>query len=276
MSASTQQAVAERRSGLPILRRHLADGARPVLGWSIAIVAVLTLYLPVYPSLQTPELAGILESLPEELVTIVGYDQIATGAGYTQAAFFGLLGYALGAIAATMWGARFIAGMEESGRLELTLAHAVGRVQYAAESAAALVTRVGVLALVTAIMLAVLSPVGDLELAAVNVLAVIGAWAGLILLSGMTALAVGSFTGRSAWALGAGAGVALFGYALNAVATTATDLDWLRYLSPYHWAFGNRPLSNGFGWGGLALLWGLSAMLAAVACAALSRRDIGR
>ncbi|MBE6481190.1 MAG: ABC transporter permease [Actinomyces ruminicola] len=276
MSASTPQAVAARRSGVPILRRHLADGARALLGWGLAVVAVLALYLPVYPSLQTPELAGIVETLPEELVTVMGYDQIASGAGYAQAAFFGLLGFALGAIAATAWGARFIAGMEESGRLELTLAHAVGRSQYAAESAAALVARVCVLGLVTVVMLAALSPAAELGLAIGNVLAVTAAWAGLVLLSGMAALAVGAFTGRSAWALGAGAGVALLGYALNAVATMAADLDWMRRLSPYHWAFGNSPLSNGWDWGGLALLWGLSALLAAVACVALSRRDIGR
>ncbi|MBE6474094.1 MAG: ABC transporter permease [Actinomyces succiniciruminis] len=277
-ASSTRSAIsgAESRAAVPILRRHLADGTRSLLGWSVALAVVLALYLPVYPSLQTPELADILDTLPTELVSLLGYDQIATGAGYAQATFFGLLGFALGAIAATAWGARFIAGMEESGRLELTLAHAVGRVQYTAESAAALLIRVLGLSLVTVAVLLVLNPVVELALSIPNVLAATASWAGLAVLSGTAALAAGALTGRSAWSLGAGATVAALGYALNAVGGMSADLDWLVHLSPYYWAFGERPLSNGVDWGGLALLWGFSALLVAVACVALSRRDIGR
>ncbi|WP_103062971.1 ABC transporter permease subunit [Actinomyces qiguomingii] len=279
MSASSTPTTpdgAAARAPVPILRRHLADGARSLLGWAVAICAVLALYLPIYPSLQTPEIAGIIDTLPEDLVTVMGYDQIATGAGYTQATFFGLLGFVLGAIAAIAWGARFIAGMEESGRLELTVAHAVGRVQYAAESAAALLSRVMILSVATVVMLAAFTPVFDLGLTLGNILAATTAWAGLVLLAGTAALATGALTGRSTSALAAGAAVAAAGYALNAVGNMSTSLNWLHYLSPYHWAFGNAPLSQGWDWGGLTLLWVLSAALVAVACVALSRRDIGR
>ena len=51
-------------------------------------------------------------------------------------------------IAGIGWGASFIAGSEDAGRLELTLAHGVGRVQYALESAAALVVKLLALGLV--------------------------------------------------------------------------------------------------------------------------------
>ncbi|WP_219109114.1 ABC transporter permease subunit [Actinomyces sp. 594] len=273
---TSRPTVSRPRATAPILRRHLAEGARSLLGWSVALAAVLALYLPVYRSLQTPELADILDALPAQLVSVLGYDQIATGAGYAQATFFGLLGFVLAAIAATAWGAHLIAGAEESGRLELTLAHAVGRVQYAAQTAAALVLRVLGLSLVTVAVLLALNPVAELGLSTANVLAATASWAGLAVLCGTSALAVGALTGRSAWSLGAGATVAALGYALNAVSGMSTGLDWLAHLSPYYWAFGERPLSNGFDWGGLALLWGLSALLAAVACMALSRRDIGR
>ncbi|SDN65407.1 ABC-type multidrug transport system, ATPase component [Cryobacterium flavum] len=52
-------------------------------------------------------------------------DLAATGAGYTQATLFGLIGFLLLSIAATSWGAGALGGDEESGRLELTLAHGV-------------------------------------------------------------------------------------------------------------------------------------------------------
>ena len=79
-----------------------------------------------------PQMTELLNNLPTELVEVLGYDDIVTGAE-SQATFFGLLGYVLIVIATTAWGAAFIAGAEETGRLN-SPAHAVGRVQYAVES----------------------------------------------------------------------------------------------------------------------------------------------
>ena len=66
----------------------------------------------------------------------------------------------------------------------------------------------------------------------------------------------------------------VLGYGLDAVGGMGEDLTWLANLSPYHWAFGNAPLADGFDWGGLGLLWGSSAVLIGVASWVLSRRDI--
>ncbi len=79
----------------PILSRHLRDGWRGQLGWSLGIAAVIGMYLPLFPSLQSPELSKLIDSLPAELVNALGFDQIASGAGYTQATFFGLLSFKL-------------------------------------------------------------------------------------------------------------------------------------------------------------------------------------
>src|SRR5690606_16450603 len=130
---------------LPIVRRWLADGWRGMLGWALGIIATLALYLPIYPSMQSPELNALLESLPEELVRTLGYESITTGAGYTEATFFGLVGFVLVAIAATAWGAAYTGGAEESGRLELTLSHAVGRGSFAVQSALALLIKLLIL-----------------------------------------------------------------------------------------------------------------------------------
>lgn len=124
-------------SSTPIFIRGVLGSWRGLLAWAAAIVAVLLLYLPLYPSMQTPELSQMINNLPSELVQALGYEDITSGAGYTQATFFGLIGFILIIIAAISWGSAAIAGNEESGQLELTLAHAVGRVQYALESAAA-------------------------------------------------------------------------------------------------------------------------------------------
>lgn len=258
----------------PIFLRLLLDGWRGQVGWSLGIAAVIGLYLPLFPSLQSPELGQLINNLPAELVNALGFDQIVSGAGYTQAAFFGLLGFVLAVIASISWGAAFIAGTEETGRLELTVAHAVGRTQYALESAAALIVKMLALGVVAFLLILAINTPSELDLEATNLLAVTLAWASLGLLSGVAALAFGALTGRRPWAIGIGAGIAVLGYALDAVGSTNKELDWLWNLSPYHWAFGNTPLVEGFDWGGLGLLWGLSAVFIGLTAWALSRRDI--
>ena len=262
------------RPTAPIFSRHLLDGWRGQLGWSLGIAAVIGMYLPLFPSLQSPELAQLIDSLPAELVSTLGFNQIASGAGYAQATFFGLLGFVLAAIASISWGAAFIAGTEETGRLELTLAHAVGRAQYALESAAALIVKMLALGAVAFLLILAINTPAELDLSATNLLAVTIAWTSLGLLSGVAALAFGALTGRRSWAIGAGAGIAVLGYGLDAVGGTSEDFAWLSNLSPYHWAFDNTPLADGFDWAGLALLWGLSAVLIGITAWALSRRDI--
>lgn len=261
-------------SSAPILRRSLLGSWRGLLGWSTAIVAVLLLYLPLYPSMRSPELNQMLASLPSELVKALGYEQITSGPGYTQATFFGLLGFILLCIATIAWGAAAIAGSEESGQLELTLAHAVGRVRYTLESAAALVGRILLLGVVAMAVILALNGPSELELAPGNLLATVLAWLGLGLLSGTVALLTGAVTGRRSWAIGAGAAVAVLGYAFDALGNMNPDLDWLQPFSPYHWAFGAAPLSSGFDLPGLAGLWGLSLVLIGLSAWALSRRDI--
>lgn len=268
-------AVASARSAaLPILRRGVLDGWRGLIGWSLGIAAIVFLYLPLFPAMQTPEMAGLLDELPPELVQTLGYGSIATGAGYTQATFFGLTGFVMLTIAGISWGAAYTGGAEESGRLELTLAHGVGRVQYALESAAALTVKLLALGAVAYLLVWAVNGPAQLELSADNLLAVTKAWVGLGLLTASTAFAVGAVTGRRSWAIGAGAGVAVAGYVLQAVANNNADLDGLRLFSPFEWAYGTAPLANGFDWAGLSALWGGSALLVAVATVALSRRDI--
>lgn len=258
----------------PIFTRSVLGSWRGLLAWAVAIVAVLLLYLPLYPSMQTPELSQMINNLPSELVQALGYEDITSGAGYTQATFFGLIGFILITIAGISWGSAAIAGNEESGQLELTLAHAVGRVQYALESAAALVVKILLLGVVAFVCIILLNDPSELGLQSANLFAVILAWTGLGLVAGTVALASGAVTGKRAWAIGASSGVMVLGYAFDALGSMNPDIEWLQPFSPYHWAFSDAPLTHGFDWGGLALLWGLSSLLIVVSAWALARRDI--
>ncbi|MBN9605936.1 MAG: ABC transporter permease subunit [Actinomycetales bacterium] len=260
---------------LPLTRRALADSWRSLLVWALGVAGAVSLYVPLYPSIGgNADMQALLDSLPPELIKTLNYEDIATGAGYVQSTFYGLLGFVLLVIMAAAWGTGAVAGDEEAGSLELTLAHGVGRVQLVLERALAILVKLLVITLVAGgLVLAYDAPAG-LGLEVGDVAAMSASWLGLGVLCATAALALGALTGRRVWALTAGAGVAVVGYVLNALANQNADLDDLHAVSPYYWMVGASPLAEGWDGRGLALLWGISAALVAVAALALARRDL--
>jgi ABC-2 type transport system permease protein len=259
---------------LPLFRRSIADHWRGLLGWTIGVIAVLLLYLPLYPSFGgSGQLQEIVDQLPQELVQSLSYDQIGSGPGYAQATFFGLIGFVLVTIAGVGWGTGAIANDEENGQLELTLAHGVTRGQLYAERTAAVVVKLAWLALVSVMVILLLNEPSELGIEFGNLVAAATAFLGLTALIAAAAIAVGGLTGRRTWALGAGAGLAVYGYALNALGNQSEDLAWLHDLSPYSWAYGESPLENG--WDGLIWLnWAVAAALLLVGWLVFRRRDV--
>lgn len=261
---------------LPLFSRAMAESWRSTLGWTLGIAAALLLYLPLFPSIggANSQMGQLIANLPPQLVNTLGYNDITSGAGYTESTFFGLLGFVLIVIAATSWSTAAIAGDEENGTLELTLAHAVSRQQLVLERTLAVALRLVWLALVSALLVLALNSSARLGVTTGDVIAVSAAYLGLGLVSATLGLAVGALTGRRLYATAAAAGVAVLGYVLNAIGNQGPGLDALRDFSPYGWAFHHTPLASGADWGGLALLYGFSTVFVIIAVVALRRRDI--
>lgn len=263
------------RSILPVFRRSIRESWRSLLGWTIGVAAVLFLYLPIYPSFgASADLQNLIDSLPKELVEALGYDQLASGAGYVQSTYFGQMGFLLLAIAAVLWGSAAIAGAEESGRAEIDLAHGIGRAQYALESGLSVLVRLAWLGVFSGLIIWALNEPSELGLDPVRLVDASAAMIGLAFLSAAGALLAGALTGRKIWATGVGAGIAVLGYILQALAKQSDDLEWLNALSPYAWVYRQSPLADGVDAGGLALTWGIALALAAASALALRARDL--
>jgi ABC-2 type transport system permease protein len=261
---------------LPLFRREFFDPWRSTLGWAAGLAAAIAIYLPIYPSIGgSAQMQEMVNALPPEMTKALNYDQIATGPGYTQATLYGLIGYMLMTIASVAWGASAVGGDEESGQLELTLAHAVTRTQVVLERALALALRIMVLAATVFVLVLLLNEPSQLGIDPRNLFSATILFAGLALLTGTAALFAGAVSGRKAYGSAAGAAVGVLGYVFNAVGRQTSDLEWLLNFSPYHWAYGNSPLANGTDWGAAAWLWGISAALVLLSALALQRRDVG-
>lgn len=260
---------------LPVFWRNLRESWRGLAGWTLGLAAVCFLYLPLFPSLGgNGQMADLIKSLPKQLVDTIGYNQISTGAGYTESTFYGLMGFLLFTIAAVSWGSQAIAGWEESGRLELDLAHGIGRAQYAGEQALAILVKLAWLGASSALIIWALNGPAKLGLNGAHLVGAAASLVGLSLLHAYVGLLVGGLTGRRSWALGAAAGVAVLGYVLQAVAKQSSDLEWLRNLSPYSWVYRQSPLADGADLGMLAVTWGVAVACAIGAMLALRARDL--
>ncbi|BAS10384.1 conserved hypothetical protein [Arthrobacter sp. Hiyo4] len=140
-------------------------------------------------------------------------------------------------IASVGWGAAAVGGDEESGQLELTLAHGVTRIQVVLERALSLFLRVVLLAVMVFVLVRLLNDSAQLDIRPGNLFGAAVLFAGLALLSGTAALCAGQCPegGRTA---GRGAAVGVLGYVFNAVGRQSEDVAWLLDLSPYHWLTG--------------------------------------
>ena len=265
-----------RRAPFPIFGKVFTDSWRSLIGWGAGLVAASALYLPLFPSMSgDAAMQDLVNSLPPELTRTINYDQIGTGAGYAQATLFGLMGFLLLSIAAISWGAAALGGDEESGQLELTLAHGVTRVEVAVQRYLAMAAKIVILSGVLFLAVWVLNEPSELQITAANLFGTSALLAGLILVTGSVAILCGALTGRRVWGIAGGAAVAVLGYVFNAIGNQSADLDWLHNLSPYSWAFTANPMTTGADGGTVAVFFGLSLLLGAVTAFVLRQRDIG-
>jgi ABC-2 type transport system permease protein len=246
-----------------------------LIGWAIALAAVAGIYVPFYPLMGGPELQAIVDTLPAEMISALGYDRIGSPEGYLTSTIFGLLGPALMLVFAVSTGARTIAGEEEAGGLELAASAPVRRDVLLAGRVIALHTQVAVLALVVFGVTTLLSSLVGMDVAVSGIAA---ASVGLNLLAiaiGTVALAAGAATGRRSVAVAAGAGLAVSAFMANALSGTVARGDVLERLSPFSWYLANDPVAQGLSIPGSAALATTTFVAWAVALVGFARRDLG-
>lgn len=268
MSASAQTLV--------LTGRSLRDRWRGLLAWGLGIVGMAVIQLAVYPSVSRSAAAvqEFIDQYPEVLKKAFGMEDYGSGPGFLSTEMFSmmvplvLIAVAVGAAAAAT------AGEEERGTLDLLLALPVRRWDVVLAKTAAMVlgvAAVGVL-LFAAILLG--SPVVDLSVGTSGLAAATLMCALLGLLFGGVALLVGAMTGHRSVALGASVGLALAAFLLQVLAPMADWLEPWQKASPFQWAIGGRPLTQGLDLGYAGLLLGLTVLLVGLAAVAFERRDI--
>ncbi len=258
-----------------IMLRWLRTHRAGLLGWSAGLIGVTSMYLPFYTTVALdPELMDqYMSALPPEVVSAFGFDDITSPGGYVHSTVFGLLGLVLVLIAGITRGVRAIAGDEQTGSLETEVTAAVDRRDVYIGRALGVTVFVVILGLVTGVATALISGPSGLDLPLDRVAAGVAALTLLGVVHALIALAVGAATGRSSIALGVAVVAAVLGYFAHNLGPMIAE--GIERFSPFYWAYGNRPLSEGFDWGGLGLLLILTVVAFVAGLVTFPRRDLG-
>lgn len=262
---------------LALTRRTLADRSRSTLVWGIGLALMAILQLTVYPSVarSSASMQTFVNEWPEAFRQAFNLDAYTTGAGFLNAEMLSMMIPLVLIAVATSGAAAATAGEEERGTADLLLSLPISRGRVVIAKVLATLIAVLLVAAATFLTIAIGAPVVDLDVGLAQLAAGITMAVLLALVFGALTLLVASATRKRAVALGAGIGLALAAFLLNALAPMADWLEPWQKASPFEWALGNNPLLNGMDWGMAALMLGVAVVLVVVADVLYHRQDIG-
>jgi ABC-2 type transport system permease protein len=260
-----------------VLREALTERRRFLAWWVVGLVAFVALQLVFYPSVRDATgLNDYSKDLSEAMraLFVGGETDLTSPVGYLNSQIFAFVGPLLLLIFAVGLGGGLIAGDEERGMLDYTLAQPVTRAALVGQRLAALAVATGLITLVLALTIAVVSPVFDLRIGFWNLLAASVSCGLLGLLYGALAIGFGALMPGRSRAMAIPGALAVAAWVLDGLAQAVEGLEPWRPLSPFYQALGHAPLRDGAPWGGWALLVAATVVVGGAAVLALQRRDI--
>ncbi len=265
MSASTVRAY---RS---IVRKTLRDLRWQVVGWGVGLAGLAAMLVLLYPLI-----AEQFEGIEIENIGFGEIGDLSNPREFFQIEFF-TWSPVLMTVFAIIAGGALLAGEEGAGTLELLLSQPLsrralllGKATGVALAAVGILVLAGVGFLLTAPWIDLRGEIAVGELVAAPLSLLTFTW--FALAATMLAATLGRTRGQAAALMTAAAFVA---YVLLIAADLAPSLDWLRYLTPYHYSDAQRVLTEGTVW------WHQGGLLAAalvcvwIALVRFQRREIG-
>lgn len=260
---------------LHVFRMELRLGRRGLLIWATVMVAVVGLYLGLFPYVQDPVMVEVLKAFPEALLEAFSFSPAAIADVNTYHGTY-VMGYIvlLATIYGLMQAGGSVAREPDLGAVEFLYTRPVTRRKIMAAKVAAFALSVVILWLVifaasTAVGFAVAGDDYDLSRQAATHLA------GLVatLAAGGVAFAVAPFLQRVQTATSLGVGIGLGSFVIHALSQLSDRLSFFRYFSlQYYTALDRAASGDPFVPGMLALL-GVFLIGSVLGAMVLNRKD---
>ena len=258
-----------------IFRHGLRRSRGQILGWGLSLAVLGAWIISLYPTILSmrEQYRELLKSYPPEMLAFFGgVTDLTDPVAYLDFVFFSYMPIVV-AIYAILAGSGLLAADEESGVLDLILAHPISRTRlYLGRFLAFATSLLGILAL-TWVGFVALLPGSSLEVG-------VGAMAlpflslfAVLLLFGTLALFLSMvLPSRSLAAMVAGL-ILVISYFVSSLGRLNPDLRGIERLLPLQYYQGAAAV-RGLAWGQLGILLGGAALLALLGWALFLRRDI--
>ena len=258
-----------------LLVRGLHALRRSTIWWGIGIVAFSLMNASVWPTLEGTDALTSLEGMSEGFLEAFGAQNIATPSGYLDGQLYALMLPLLLSGMAIAGATAITSGDEDAGRLELLHALPISRRALCLSRFASATAAVSLVSLLAAVVVGATLPAFKLSEAGVGSVVVATLACGLLaVFHGAVGYAIGGFGGSRGMAAGGGVLVLVLGYVVGTLLPLARGLDPARRFSPWYWAIGQQPVSDGVSPARLVLLVAVTAALVAGGTLAVERRDI--
>lgn len=262
-----------------ILRRAVSTKKWWLFGWSVGIVALVTLTLGFYPSFrdQADDFNEMIDKMPEGIKSLIGMGggvEPLSPIGYLSHEIFAFVLPSILMIAAIGLGAA-VAGDEEHGLLETVYSLPISRVRLVLERLGAAGILISTLATVACVSTVITCRIVDMK---VGVGAVVWATVTALALTaaiGAITLFVGAWSGRRSPAIATGTTVAIAGYIITSLAEAGIDFfRTIRFLSVFSLYNVVDVLRTGSPRWSLLGLGAVAFGFSALALLGVSRRDL--
>jgi ABC-2 type transport system permease protein len=263
----------------PVLARALGDRRRSLVWWSVGVAAYGAMIISVFPTVRDASgMQDLMSQYPKSVLAMMGIADIdfTSGAGYLAAELFGFMVPLFLLVLTIGTGASAVGGAEDSGALDLVLAHPIRRRSVLLQNAAVVAVEAALIGAVVIVGLVIGNPLVDLKLSYANLLGTVLGVVLLGILFGWLALVVGAATGSRAIGLGAASAAAAIAYLASTLPELVDGLHPVRWFSPFFYATSGSPLALGFTWWHALVLAALATVVLALGVVLFDRRALAR
>jgi ABC-2 type transport system permease protein len=272
-----QRQVEDRKSPtLGTLSAYLLIRSRlSMVIWGVILGLLNTIVVVIFPSFQHSAIAlnRLINSLSPTMISLFGLQSdLTTIQGFLASESFTLLIPLALSFYPILFGARAVAGAEESRRLDLLLGNPLPRWQLIVATFIAMVLSlagalllIGLLTYLPAVLLAIDLPARDVLAAIFNLMP-------LCLFTGALALLISSLVRRSLLAIAIPGALIITMDVVNALGQLSDTLRPLQPLTLFHY-YGSA-IEFGIKWPGFIVISLLAVVLVGLAMVAFNRRDI--
>jgi ABC-2 type transport system permease protein len=262
---------------MPIFRNTLGRFRGQMLGWGLSLGLMAALLTRFYDTIaeQKDNYMKLMSNYPKEFMAFFATSDVMEmfkPSGFLNIEYFSYMTLIVG-IFAILAGSGLLAGDEESGTLDLVLAHPVSRTAlFAGRCLAFLAATIAILA-INWVGFILAAPGTQLHLSAGELALPLLSQFGLLAIFGALALLLSLLLPSQRLAAMTSGILLVACYFINALANINKDLEGLAKLSPFHYYQGGLAI-DGMKWDVLVAMLGVSLLFVIVAWWRFERRDI--